>query len=783
MMNCAMVGLIALTMSFFIQSDAEQVVKVIDDDFNVLSADWKEISIEGSGDVKKTINNSALEITASEASSSVGLYNSKPVTGNFYVEAEFAEDDALQLVLFASKEGKPDLKNYTSMAITKREGIVCVNHYDKQNGVANVHDPRKKIPASRYQIKLDKKTFSVPYSETNKKIRILHENCSNTFHFYYGTRLEKWEIVTNDWMEIAPQYSWLPNEQEYLVGLICRNEGTTGEKKVSFKSIKGYQIPNEDLDDSKTGFKVAEREYYWSGHFGKATVVTFGEEFPFDKNIKFVFWDMANNAPAWRLTNQFMLNYEFFEGGDSQYDGCHEAMSDRQRHGQKLEIIEDNNVRKIIRWHGIPVNPQYNYSGEGGGGKDIPYYDEYWTFYPDGTGTRRFIDTPKLDITHRRNWGPEFIEVMPLGGTAVEAGDLCASPALTLFDLDKTQKSFLPHTGGFDRTVWSNLNQLIISSHFKDSMPDFFLAVSQSNDIPETWPGLKIEAQLDWHKTTYNFSHWPVGREPYGQNTDQWGASSRSYASYANEVTHTSLISVGMYQKYTDFATNFQVDSITKRKYREWVMLIGTAPANDTKKVREQVGTWLYPGAIKSSDENSAYVGINYDLRELVFKNTKKNGICNFTLTPDKFPVHNPAIRIENWMEDPRVSVMVNGQEVKFRSAIVKGAMLVWINTTITEQAKIAIYFDANRSPVITNVKINKKVLKLNNTIGGFSCTCPYISDWIVSVFNMQGKMLLNQKMVGKNSFIIPTGSINQGKYIVKITNGKEMLQKMVVNF
>ncbi len=151
-------------------------------------------------------------------------------------------------------------------------------------------------------------------------------------------------------MEVAPQYSWLAPDQEYFLALAGRASAGAKPKSAVFTKIKVVQTPTDDLDDSQTGFKAVQRNFSWSGFDGEATVVTFGAEFVYNKNIKFVLWDRANNAPAWRLTNQFLLNFEFFESGDSIYPGCHEAMSDRQRHGQTVTIVENNDVRKIIHW-------------------------------------------------------------------------------------------------------------------------------------------------------------------------------------------------------------------------------------------------------------------------------------------------------------------------------------------------------------------------------------------------------------------------------------------------
>jgi hypothetical protein len=492
-------------------------------------------------------------------------------------------------------------------------------------------------------------------------------------------------------MEVAPQYSWLPSDQDYIVALVGRVSENMKPKAAVYKRIKVVQTPTEDIDDNATGFKAVKRNFSWSGFEGDATVVTFGKEFGYDKNIKFVIWDRANNAPAWRLTNQFLLNFEFFEGGDSLYPGCHEAMSDRQRHGQTVTIVEDNAVRKIIHWQGIQLNPEYNFTGENLNGKQFPYYDEYWTFYPDGTGTRQLIDTPNLDVNHRRGWGPEVIEPMPIGGSLVEAGDLCAAPALSVFNMKDSVKTYFPQptnrTYAKDSWGW---DQIVFDCHFKDNMPDFYTVYSQAEAYPEIWPGIKIETQIAWHNTTWNFSHWPVGREPYGQNAQEWGKTSRSYASHKNEVTHTSLASAGFYGKLgVDFDDHYQVDE-NGRKFRRHVMLVGVSKPYQYDEVKNQIQTWLEPGTISMLSKDFEFVKIDRILRSIVLKSISNNRQCKFSFLPNKTIV-NPTFSIENWKGCDKAEVLINGSKVNAKTAREGNLLLVWIPGTFNKPTQISI--------------------------------------------------------------------------------------------
>jgi hypothetical protein len=664
----------------------------IHDRFETLALEWRPINLEGTTPARVSVDGSGLSLSAA-AGSSAGLAHTTSITGNFEVEAEIGADDAIGLAVIAvGSDGAPDVRNYTMLTVTTRDGVVVVEQRDRQAGVADVHDPRGVIAAERYRAVLDGQTFSVPFTSTNGRIRILHEALSGTFHFYYGTRLERWGITSDDWLEVAPHYAWLPPGQAYRIALLCHNDTGETERTARFRGLRLASTAVDDQDDRETGFRVARRGFTWSGFAGEATVVTFGPEFTHDRNIKLVFWDRANNAPAWRLTNQFLLNFEFFEGGDAIHAGCHEAMSDRQRHGQSIVVEEDNAVRKVVRWKGVPLNPNYHYVAEGTGGPDRPAFEEIWTLYPDGSGTRQLIDTPKLDGDRHATWGPEFIELMPIGGSTVEAGDLCASPALTLLDLGTRATEFHPPDprGAFDESTWA-WEQIIFAAHFKDGTPDFYLAYSQDEEVPETWCGLPLQGQLSWHKTTQRFSHWPVGREPYGQNTNGRGATSRSYASHLNEVTHTSLVSAGYYERGIEWADNFRTDPETGRRYRRHIMAVGVTDPRDFQAMREAVGTWLRPGTITPVDATCRFVRVDREKRALVLESLRPGQPCRFRLTPGSHAVRHPALEIGGWPDREVSAVYVDGAPVPFRSARVGDAMLVWLQARLDEPAVIEV--------------------------------------------------------------------------------------------
>jgi hypothetical protein len=221
-------------------------------------------------------------------------------------------------------------------------------------------------------------------------------------------------------------------------------------------------------------------------------------------------------------------------------------------------------------------------------------------------------------------------------------------------------------------------------------MPDFYTVYSQAEAYPEIWPGIKIETQIAWHNTDHIFSHWPVGREPYGQNAQDWGKTSRSYASHKNEVTHTSLASAGFYGKLgVDFNDHFQIDE-SGRKFRRHVMLVGVSKPYQYDEVKNQIQTWLEPGTISMLNNDFEFIKIDRIFRSIVLKSNGKTQECKFNIKPNTILV-NPTFTIENWKGNDKAEVLVNGSKVEAKTAKEGKSLLVWIPGTFNKPAQISI--------------------------------------------------------------------------------------------
>jgi hypothetical protein len=665
---------------------------LIEDSFDTLSSDWREVYLEGAATGgTASVSGGRLNLSINGPDKIYGVYNVNSFSGHFCAEIDFTDDDFCGLALIQKNGDSADTDDFTSIRVSRNnQSKVVVSIRDRQAGIDNVLDNTGMVNLNsvmfgqkRYEHTLDgANTYSVPYTSTNKKFRISRDGPAGFFHFYYAVEAYIHGQWADGWMELAPSHDWGIPGREFYVALYVRS-GDDSSAQATFDNLRVVQKPTEDQDDSQTGFKIDRREYNWSGFSGDAIVISFGDDFNHDKHSKFVFWSENNYVPAWHLNNQLLYSYEFLETWGGGYEGCHEPMTDRILRWSDAEILEDNDVRKVVHWRYVLANPDYK-TPDDGIGSQLPEADEYWTFYPDGTGVRRVRYTPKLD-TDFRNWH-EITELIAIAGSLSNHEDHHSYPALTVMNLDGDVDNY--HPNAYSSGSWNadteNWNQIITATHFH-SAPDAFSVFSQDSDIPQTYAYYPLKPDISWHGAGYQFAHWPVGKEPLYSDTF------KSHGTWSAQVSSNGLMGIGV-QAGTGWSNHYQVDG-RGRRYREWASLVGLNTPGDNNALKDKTRTWLYPGSVTMLGADSVFDGIDYMQREIVFDNTGQQRKCSFLLDPD-YTTINPALKIKNWGDCP-VKVFLDGRRLSrgddFYSACQAGNAIVWIKGRFNSPAAFEI--------------------------------------------------------------------------------------------
>ena len=650
---------------------------------------WRSVYLSGApSGGSASVSSGRLKLSLKSLQGLFALFSPQKLSGNFYTEVEIDRDDASGLVLIKSKNGAPDPDNFTSIRIeTGRDGKVRAVVQDRENGRDNVLDHTGNFLkdswwGKQYSMVLDGQ-YALP-GNSRRKLRIFRDSAAGVFHFFFQVRPIIHGKQAIGWIEMAPSPDWngKGNSAGYFAG-VCVQANGSKTASAGFDNFQTTQVPVADRDDRSTGFKITKRDYNWSGWFGHALVVTFGKETPYSaSDCKLAFWSKANYVPFFQINNQLGQSYEFIETWGAKKPGCYEPMSDRLLRYSKVNIVEDNAVRKVIHWSYTLMDPDYVYWGELTNGKLLPVVDEYWTVYPDGQAVRQQIYKPCTDSTEAVNWN-QVVEMDALIGSAGKASDHLDPQTVTVLNQAGAEQNYTwPGKSGDFNKEPNKWTDVICAVHYLGkNTPDTYAAFERK---PQNFGQTDWWIDSSWHRTGwYSFVHWPCDTQPYAQpNGTQWY--------HGGLPSHTSLINIGAPGNWN---TNYQVDA-NGRHFRQWTSLVGLNGKRDYTTLRQRTATWMYGGKVSETGPGFQFVAYRPVNRELVIKRTGAKVPCKFTLSPSlQAPVLiHPIFRVENWT-GAFVKINLNGKLLTsgkdYRAAIVHGALLVYLNRVIDKPVKI----------------------------------------------------------------------------------------------
>lgn len=144
--------------------------------------------------------------------------------------------------------------------------------------------------------------------------------------------------------------------------------------------------------------------------------------------IRVVFWRGTSYSPAWVMENGTWITDQSVEAWNG--EGTFEHMNDARCLYSHVRIIESNDARVIVHWRYAPVNTRGHLWRVDEKTGRACWVDEYYTFYPDGVGTRK-ITWKKGSLGQTR----QFQETLPLCHPGQRPEDILHLDALTLVNL------------------------------------------------------------------------------------------------------------------------------------------------------------------------------------------------------------------------------------------------------------------------------------------------------------------------------------------------------------
>lgn len=565
-----------------------------------------------------------------------GLIYRHPVKGHFLEEVSLDLSDREAppkgLILFpAVDKGKgrlePDYEAYIALVLDRDErGHFRIRARDRQPDpkgwgfIQGLLDRTGRFSPwekeRRYQAILDgsfapsgnnRNDFHVPFKDTTGRLRIFHHSHSmldgQEQPFFYLSYSVKKNILASTapaegWMQLAPLASWHWPWQSYFVGLLM--DADYGGQEARFYELNSQQLPREEPAAESQSFRLVKQSYHWSGFSGDAWQVQFGPEFPVSSRYRLVFWSEMNNVPAWHINDQLLLTNSFIElwPEDRQRSkGCFEAMSDGLRWNNDVKIIADNPARKVIHWRSFLLNPAYQtiaqtlgWSYDGKRGLDaLPRSDEIWTVYPDGSVFRQMSYVPDPHGYGADTY--EIAEISVIAGTRTSPEDHAQSgAALELWNpMGSDYFKFRPsHGRDIDGKTYGRQapfdwwDQTVAVAKLRDgseNAPYIYSAFAQSWAAPHVSGSYHLDFDISWHGFEWQFSHWPVHREPY-EFHDQ------TRTTWDSQVSHSALVSV-------------QVTGGGRTPEKKtFVSLLGMH--HSAQAIASRVQDWSYPPEVKN---------------------------------------------------------------------------------------------------------------------------------------------------------------------------------------
>jgi hypothetical protein len=398
--------------------------------------------------------------------------------------------------------------------------------------------------------------------------------------------------------------------------------------------------------------------------------------------VRVVFWRGLRYSPAWVTENGLWLADQSGESGND--EGCVEHMQDIHGKYSHVRIIESSPARAVVHWRYAPVSGHDHNWPARARSEWAWWVDEYYSFYPDGTGVRK-VRWRTPEPGHEFPW-LQIQETSVLCHPGQHAKDVLRNDALTLLDIDGRSATYSWPDDATPNTR-ERRNMAVDPSLVRDLKPahpviQVVNLQSRARPFamfePGNQPRVYVGRVRDEVTSFPAYNHWPVSQV-------------RSDGRFAQAADHATSFSISQ-----NFPTHHREDGGF-----EWVAMLYGATFDEPAKLVPLARSWTRPPELRVL--RGAVESRGYDVGQRAYPlrcSTAGAGAelsLELRASPDS-PLVNALLVLEGF-GDGAVDVSIGGQRLEpgralrtgYRRTLDGTDLLVWLEKTSTEPVGVRI--------------------------------------------------------------------------------------------
>jgi hypothetical protein len=408
-----------------------------------------------------------------------------------------------------------------------------------------------------------------------------------------------------------------------------------------------------------------------------------------DSPIRVVFWRGTRYSPAWVMENgQWMADQsaEFFDT----INGCYEHMIDPHCLFSHVRIIENTPARIVVHWRYVPVSVRKLRSQVDEKTDWSDCIDEYYTFFPDGTGIRKVIQ-----YTSGSPLGPSESIILCQPGTRPE--DNVHLDAMTLVNMKGEHHTYSWAEGAPAFEKGKNPEEPVIQIvNLKSQYKPFTILEKENNMAVFGHEQRPDVSHFPW------WNHWPVAQNlcdgRYSQAADRPSHFSLAWGGPPFHDKAGNIIKARESGSEGDLKIGEDDNGQTVKTF--WSSWMYGASKQTPGELARLARSWLQSPVLEIKKGDFTNVGYDFTQRAYILNCTDNSSTnLEMELMADKnSPMVNISLVIRGW-ETNEIAVQLNDRELHKnndyrmgqRMGLEREDLIVWIDYESVTPCKISI--------------------------------------------------------------------------------------------